>query len=122
MDTQDWTTVTIKRKFSKKEQIKCGQTTIQSRDPDRNEKIRLAKLDSLDIPVIKKRIQPESLQSLIRKRIELKLNQEKADNLCAFPKNTFKDIESNRLIPSEEQKRRIQMNFGIQLKIDTLSA
>ncbi len=121
MDNQDWTTVTIKRKFSKKEHIKSGQSAIQVRDLDRNEKIRLAKLDSLDIPVIKKRIQPESLQSLIRKRIELKLNQEKADNLCAFPKNTFKDIESNKLIPNEEQKRRIQINFGIQLKIDTLS-
>jgi hypothetical protein len=122
MDGQDWTTVTIRRRFSKKEQIRNGHTTIQARDPEKNEKIRIAKLENADIPVPKKRINPESLQALIRKRIEMKLNQEKADGLCAFPRNTFKEIESNRLIPSEEQKRRIQVNIGIQLKIDTLAA
>ena len=52
----------------------------------------------------------------------MKLTQEKADITCAFPRNTFKDIESNRLIPNEEQKRRIQQNLGIQLKIDTITA
>ncbi len=122
MDCQDWTTVTVKRRFTKKEQIRNGQTTIQARDSEKNEKIRIAKLDSAEGPVAKKRINPESLQALIRKRIELKLNQEKADNLCAFPRHTFRDIESNRLMPSEEQKRRIQQHLGIQLKIDTISA
>ena len=122
MDCQNWTTVTVRRRFSKKEQIRSGQTTVQIRDPEKNEKIRLAKLDNSDGPIIKKRINPESLQSLIRKRLDMKLNQEKADNLCAFPRNTFKDIESNRLIPNEEQKRRIQQNLSIQLKIDNISA
>ncbi len=122
MDCQDWTTVTVKRRFTKKEQIRNGQTTIQARDPEKNEKIRIAKLDSAEGPVTKKRINPESLQALIRKRIELKLNQEKADNLCAFPRHTFRDIESNRLMPSEEQKRRIQQHLGIQLRIDTITA
>ena len=122
MDGQDWTTVTIRRRFSKKEQIRNGQSTIQARDSERNEKIRIAKLESADTYAPKKRINPESLQVLIRKRIEMKLSQEKADGLCAFPRNTFKEFESNRLIPSEEQKRRIQVNLGIQLKIDTLSA
>ncbi len=92
MDCQDWTTVTVKRRFTKKEQIRNGQTTIQARDPEKNEKIRIAKLDSTEGPVVKKRINPESLQALIRKRIELKLNQEKADNLCAFPRHTFSYI------------------------------
>jgi len=50
----------------------------------------------------------------------MKLTQEKADNLCAFPRNTFKDIEANRIVPTEEQKRRIQQHFGIAIKIDTL--
>ncbi len=119
MDCQDWTPVIARRRYSKKDQIKNGQTTIQSRDPEKNEKIRMAKLADADGPGPIKRINSESLQNLIRKRIELKLTQEKADNTCAFPRNTFKDIESNRLVPSEEQKRRIQQNFGIQLKIDT---
>lgn len=116
---QDWTTVTIRRKYSKKDQVKNGNTTIQARDSEKNEKIRMAKLADADGPVLKKRINAESLQSLIRKRIELKLSQEKADVTCAFPRNTFKEIEANRLLPNEEQKRRIQQNFNIQLKITT---
>ena len=115
---QDWTTVTIRRKYSKKDQVKNGNTTIQIRDPDKNEKIRMVKLADTDVPVLKKRINAESLQSLIRKRIELKLSQEKADITCSFPRNTFKEIEAHRLMPNEEQKRRIQQNFGIQLKTD----
>lgn len=119
MDCQDWTTVTVKRRSSKKEQIKSGNTTIQARDPNKSEKIRMAKLADSDEPLAKKRVNSESLQALIRKRIELKFSQEKADNVCAFPRNTFKDIEAHRLIPSEDQKRRIHQNFGIQLKIES---
>jgi hypothetical protein len=122
MECQDWTTVTVKRRYSKKEQIKNGATTIQSRDPEKNEKIRMARLAESDGPGPKKRVNAESLQNLIRKRIELKLTQEKADITCAFPRNTFKEIEANRIVPSEEQKRRIQQNFNIQLKIDTSTA
>jgi ribosome-binding protein aMBF1 (putative translation factor) len=122
MDCQDWTTVTVRRNISKKDQIKKGYTTIQSRDPEKNEKIRMAKLADADGPAPVKRINSESLQDLIRKRIELKLSQEKADIMCAFPKNTFKEIEARRLIPNEEQKRKIQQNFGIQLKINTITA
>ena len=120
MDCQDWTPVVTRRRYSKKDQIKNGQTSIQTRDPEKNEKIRMAKLADADGPGPVKRINAESLQSLIRKRIELKLSQEKADNTCSFPRNTFKDIESNRFLPNEDQKRRIHQNMGIQLKIDTM--
>jgi hypothetical protein len=118
MDNQDWIPVTIHRRYSKKDP-RSGQTSILSRDPEKNEKIRMAKLADADGPGPVKRINAVSLQGLIRKRIELKLSQEKADNTCAFPRHTFKEIEANRLLPTEDQKRRIQQNFGIQLKIDT---
>ena len=92
MDDQDWIPVTIHRRHSKNSHAAGGggQNSIQVRDPEKSEKIRLAKLADSDIPKPKKRINPESLQGLIRKRIELKLNQEKADALCAFTKHTFK--------------------------------
>jgi hypothetical protein len=122
MDSQDWIPVTIHRRPSKNNHSGGGQSSIQVRDPEKSEKIRLAKLAESDVPKTKKSINPESLQGLIRKRIELKLNQEKADALCAFPKHTFKEIEANRFIPNEEQKRRIQQNLGISLKIDTITA
>ncbi len=120
MDSQDWTPVIVRRRFTKKEAVQKGMTTVQARDSERSEKVRLAKLENQDVPVIKKRINSESIQSLIRKRIEMKLTQDKADMLCAFPKHIFRDIESNRIVPNEEQKRRIQQNLGIQLKIDTI--
>ena len=122
MDHQDWITVTINRRRSKKEAIANGQSMIQHRDPEHNERVRLAKIENSDEPGPKKRINSEALQNLIRKRIELKLTQEKADTQCAFPRNTFKNLESNRLIPTEEQKRRIQQTFGVSLKIDTVVA
>lgn len=120
MDCQDWITVTVKRPHNKKESIHKSTSTIQAKDPQQAERIRMAKLESAELPPPKKRIHPESLQSLIRKRIEMKITQDKADALCSFPKHTFRDIESNRLIPNEEQKRRIQQNFAIQIKVDTL--
>jgi hypothetical protein len=122
MENQDWITVTTNRRRSKKEALANSQYTIQQREPEYNERIRLAKIENSDDCCPKKRINSESLQSLIYKRIELKLTQEKADIQCAFPHNTFKNIESNRLIPSEEQKHRIQKNFGVILKIDTIVA
>jgi hypothetical protein len=119
MDNQDWIPVVARRRYTKKEQNQNGNTIIQPRDSSKNERIHMAKLENSDIPIPKKRISADTLQTLIRKRIELKLTQEKADNLCAFPRNTFKELEAHRLIPNEEQKQRIYSNFNVQLKIAT---
>jgi DNA-binding XRE family transcriptional regulator len=114
-------TVVLRRSFSKKEAINHatvhGRTSTVVRDTNKNEKIRLAKLDAEDGPVNRKRVNPESIQELIRKRIELKLTQEKADAQCALAKHTFREIEAGRLIPSEDMKRRIQQNIGVLLKM-----
>lgn len=119
MDCQDWTPVVSKRRATKKEAAAKGQLLIQPKDSGLSERVRLAKLDSSDYTPVKKRVNPESLQELIRKRIEMKLTQDKADALCLFPKHTFKNIESHRIIPTEEQKRAIRQNFNINIKIDT---
>ena len=111
MDHQDWTVVTIKRTAKKD-----GHSTT----PPHVRHSIVPKLDTLDMTYISKKcVVPDSLQSLIRKRIELKLNQENADKLCAFPINTFKNIESKRIIPTEKHQMVIQKQLGVQLKIDT---
>ncbi len=120
MDSQDWTPVVLKRKYTKKEAEKKGMISSQLRDSEKSEKIRLAKLDNDTLPIVKKRVISSSIQDLIRKRIELKLTQDKADALCAFPKHTFRDIESSKLVPSESQKNNIQKHMGVQLKIETI--
>jgi ribosome-binding protein aMBF1 (putative translation factor) len=117
MDGQDWTPVTFRRRTASKK-----EHNIQPRDYKKDEKIKMTKLENSDKPIPKKRVNPESLQALIRKRIELALSQVKADTKCSFPRNTFRDIESNRLIPNEDQRRRINLHFGIQLKINLVEA
>jgi hypothetical protein len=120
MDHQDWTTVTLKRRISTKDAQAKGHTVAETRDLDRSEKARLSKLDNLDgTELPKKRVHPESTQVLIRKRIELGLNQEKADQKCSFPRHTFKNIESNHHLPTPSQQSAIQKHFGVQLKIET---
>ena len=121
MDSQDWTPVIVKRRYTKKEAIQKGMASTQVRDAEKNEKQRLFKLENNDGPVIKKKVNHDSIQELIRKRIEMKLTQDKADALCAFPKHTFRDIEAYKLLPSEAHKSKIQKNFSVQLKIDTIA-
>jgi hypothetical protein len=114
INTQDWTPVILKRRVGKKDSVQQG-----IREAENNERSRMAKLDSAEHCITKKKVQPESLQELIRRRIDMKLNQEKADQLCSFPRNTFKEIEAHRAVPTQEQQSRIQRHFGVQIKITT---
>lgn len=108
MEHQDWTTVVLKRRNPK-----------DSKPAVDSEKIRLAKLEQTDdYAPPKKRVSGESIQALIRKRMELGLSQEKADQKCSFSKNTFKDIESHKSLPNQAQQSALQRHFGVQLKID----
>ena len=108
MEHQDWTTVVLKRRNPK-----------DSKPAVDSEKIRLAKLEQTDdYAPPKKRVSGESIQALIRKRMELGLTQEKADQKCSFTKNTFKDIESHKSLPNQAQQSALQRHFGVQLKID----
>ena len=124
MDCQDWTTV--RRRNTKKDVITSGITSGitygiaygTTQDTTKNDKLHTVNpVDTYSFRP-KRRVNSESLQALIRKRIEIKLTQEGADIMCAFPCNTFKNIESNRLIPGEEQIHHIQHKLNIQLKID----
>ncbi len=118
MECQDWTTVTIKRRIPKKEAIARGMGATVVRDSHRSERVRLSKLDADEVVIPKKRVTSMSLQDLIRARIGLSLTQDRADGACSFPKHTFKELEANRLIPTEDQKRRIQQVFGVTLKVE----
>jgi hypothetical protein len=79
---------------------------------------KIAEIDYAEAP--KKQVASESLQEIIRKRMELKINQEKADQLCHFPRHTFRLIESRRVLPTPQQQSTIQKHLGVQLKIVTL--
>ena len=119
MAEQDWTPVVLRRRTTAKEAERNGATVAQTRDAGSEERIRLAKLENADdVAAPKKRIHPESIQALIRKRIELSLTQEQADQKCSFSKHTFKNLESHRALPTAAQQSVLQRPpFGIQLKI-----
>lgn len=120
MDHQDWTTVVLKRRSIAMKRDEGGDTMTEVRDADRNERYRAAKLDRMDYAEApKKQVASESLQALIRKRMELKLNQDKADQLCNFPRHTIKGIESRRIMPTAAQQSTLQKILGVQLKIIT---
>ena len=119
MEHQDWTTVTLKKRVSTKDAHSKGLTTAQPRDSNRGEATRLSNLEQTDeIVPPKKRVHAESIQALIRKRMELGLTQEKADQKCSFTRHSFKDIESHKSLPTLAQHSIIQRLFGVQLKID----
>ena len=105
--SQDWTVVSFKRHTSKKKQttVLYAKSYLPKQEPEVQNKPTL-------------RVQADSLQDLIRRRMELSLNQENADKLCSFPQDTFKDIECNRDVPSEKQIERIKLCLDVKLKIE----
>lgn len=124
MDHQDWTTVVLKRRQTKSHSRQEGNLagrSMERRGGDQNERVRLAKISEMDYTEApKKQVLSESLQELIRKRMELKLNQDMADQLCHFPRHTFKGIESRRILPSALQQSAIQKHLDVQLKTHTV--
>ena len=122
MEHQEWTIVTIKRTLKKNHSHTRPYTYTQSPSYPYSYSHTQSQSNDESLEYIpKKSVSTESLQELIRKRIELKLNQEKADQLCAFPINTFKNIESKRLIPAEKHQQSIQKNLGVQIRISVIS-
>ncbi len=95
---QDWITI-CRRKRGPASSVE----SVEQKDPD-------------NLP--KPRIASESLLALIRKRMEMKLNQEMADLLCHFPRYTFKGVESRRIFPTSFQIAQIEKYFHIPLKMD----
>ena len=110
MEHQDWNTIVLRRNS-----VKNSKSDSHSHSSSGNRLLKLETMDNTDAP--KRRLESESIQSLIRKRIDMKLTQDKADQLCNFPKNTVKNLESFRVLPTIGQQSIIQKQFGVQLRI-----
>jgi len=120
-DTQDWTQVILKktRRVADAAAHRSGATKIVER-PAGTEAQRLASLEKKienNEAIIRKHIDSTTLKSLIQTRIEKKLTQINADNLCGFPRNTFREIESGRLIPNSKQISLIQKSLGVVIRL-----
>ena len=106
MSQPDWTLVQHRRHGHKKQHSPAVKKAIE-----------ILTAPSIPVQLPLQCVHYESLQNMIRKRIELSWNQQKADDQCSFPPNTFHDIECNRLLPNEAHCRIIHDKLGIQLCI-----
>jgi DNA-binding transcriptional regulator YiaG len=88
---QDWTPVILK---------KSSRSTYAK--PQNDEGHRLARLDN-DEPIKPKMLCVESMQKLIKFRVEAKLSQSEMDAKCLFPRHTIQQLESKKRAPSSRE-------------------
>lgn len=99
-----WEPVILKRRAPAPKQVSVAPAVARERKIDNNEKIVVKKVDS------------ETLRALIKARIDKKLKQDNADNLCGFKVHTFRELEAGRHLPTNRELATIQRAFGIALK------
>ena len=102
---QDWTPVILK-KSSRSTYVK----------PQNEQAQRLAKIDS-DEPVKSKMFSSESMQKIIKFRVEHKLGQSDMDTTCLFPRNTMNQIEARKRPPTSREVQTLNhfMKTGLTL-------
>lgn len=118
MSNQDWETVTIRSKRNPAYNYLnasggTGRSTI-------SHEARIAReLDedngtSLHI----KRLSEESRRTIIAVRAEKEWDQKKLNMMCAFPKNTIRDIEAGHVHPSPKQLNVLNNILCVSLKYE----
>lgn len=112
---QDWEPVTIRTKNPAVLAAKHGATEHMERRS--TEAIRLAKLDSGEMKKPKV-LTAESRKDLVAARVALKKSQSEMDSQCAFPKNTFREIEAGRLTPVGPMLNQINRVLKISLRLE----
>lgn len=110
---QDWEPVTIR---SKNPSIGTKKTAVTV-ERKSSEAARLAKLEREDV-VKPKTLTSESRQALVAARVGLKKSQTEMDRQCAFPANTFREIEAGRLTPVGAMLNRINRELKISLRLE----
>jgi hypothetical protein len=119
MDSQDWTTVILKKRGYTSSSSGPKKATIQERKPN-NEGQRLAALEKRidsNETLVQKKLESESKKILIQMRLSKGLTQEQADQLCGMPRNSFRELEAGRRLPSGRDISSIQKQLGVALKL-----
>jgi len=119
MDSQDWTTVVLKKRGYISSSSGPNKATIQERKPN-NEGQRLAALEKRidsNETLVQKKLELESKKILIQMRLSKGLTQEQADQLCGMPRNSFRELEAGRRLPSGRDISSIQKQLGVALKL-----
>ena len=109
-DHQDWTVVTIGRK-KKPQNVVNTQMKIS---PQAAHAAKVAK-EEYTKP---KHLTNESRQTMLKKRVEMGLNQTELNQRCAFPVHTVREIEAGRLAPSINELNTLNRVLKLGLKLE----
>jgi ribosome-binding protein aMBF1 (putative translation factor) len=118
MSHQDWETVTIRAK--RNPAYNLLNSSGSGCHPVISHEARIAReldSDNIVVPTIK-RLNDESRRKIISVRSEKGLDQKTLNMMCAFPKNTIRDIESGHAHPSPKQLVVLNNVLGISLKYE----
>ena len=106
---QDWELVTIRKKPSMNTPaVKTHYTTNST---------AVKRIADADEPFKTKILSPETRQQLIQQRAALKLNQIQLNQLCGFPVNTIRDIESGKIVPGQNQLNIMNRHLKTNAKL-----
>ena len=110
---QDWEPLTITS--AKAQQQKA--VALASRPKVSQQAAQARKLDSADVPVRTKVLEPASRQAIVAFRVAQKKTQAEMNAMCSFPPNTIRDIEAGKLTPSAGQLNTLNriMKTGLRL-------
>lgn len=121
MSYQDWETVTIrKNRTPGYNRTGASGATGGAGRPAISHEARVAReLDGHEMtaPVVK-RLSDESRRKIISTRGEKDWDQKKLNTMCAFPKNTIRDIEAGHVQPSPKQLSVLNNILGVALKYE----
>jgi len=134
MDGQDWEPVILRKprvhtsSYASVAASAVGKVQVQGQaqrnkilDRDgakRSEAAHTAKIEASDVPVKPKMLTSESRKLLVASRLLLKKSQVELNNLCAFPPNTIRELESGRISPTGSQLNKLNQILRIGLKLE----
>lgn len=113
MSDQDWQPVTITKKIAPVSAAKQSRPVHYTHDAAAARKLEQAE----DVCPVKK-LSNASRTLIMQKRAEKQMNQTQLNTHCSFPANTIRDIESGKLIPTQNQLTTINNALKLSLKLE----
>jgi protein gp37 len=119
MQYQNWEPVVLRKGAPKNQNEAAARGMLEkhlqnNKSPEHQHLRALAENEQIKKPKI---VLPESRTELIKARLLKKFTQDQADATYAFPKHTFKGLESGQLTPTPHILSKISREMGINLRL-----
>ena len=117
MDNQDWTPVTIRRSYTKKEEKqKFGTVMKKNPTPTSNSGVPLYKIEQEDVKP--NTVTSSMAQQIVQSRLAKKWNQEQLAREAQLPVSVIKSYEhpTESSIINQQYVQKISRALGVQIK------